>query len=171
MSSDYFFKKVLLKTAFLLTKCIICPKTRLWLSRLFNSAFQPKVNRMLCLIFPIFLHLQSYHTASSLIAPGKSGWSHIHVVTPRKKPLLLALSTESTGERVKIKKKPTFVHWTLTWGITETWHPWEQIVGRGLSRENVGSRKVPTWKIPSKALMKGQGRFNVGGSCLLEGTR
>lgn len=143
MSSDYFFKKVLLKTTFLLTKCIICSKTRLWLSRLFNSAFQPKVNRMLCLIFPIFLHLQSYHTVSSLIAPGKSGWSHIHVVTPMKKPLLLASSTESTGERVKMKKKPAFVCWTFTWGSIETQRPWAQIVGQGLSRENVGSRKVP----------------------------
>lgn len=70
MSSDYFFTKLLLKTAFLLTKCIIYPKTRLWLSRLFYSAFQLKVNRMLCLIFPIFLHLQSCHTVSSLIAQG-----------------------------------------------------------------------------------------------------
>ena len=100
------FKKVLLKTTFLLTKCIICPKTRLWLSRLFYSAFQLKVNRMLCLIFPIFLHLQSCHTVSSLIAWGKFRWSHINVVTPRKKIHFssLSLAQNPKRERVKIKK-------------------------------------------------------------------
>lgn len=74
---------MLLKTTFLLTKSIICPKTRLWLRRLFCWAFQPRINRMLCFAFPIFLHLQSCHTVSSLVARGKFRWRHIHAVIPR----------------------------------------------------------------------------------------
>lgn len=102
MPSDYFFKKALLKTTFLLMKCIICPKTRLWFSRLFYSALQMKVNRMLCLIFPIFLHLQSCHTVSSLIAQGRFRWSHISVVTPRKKHFSsFSLAPNSKRGRIK----------------------------------------------------------------------
>jgi hypothetical protein len=47
------------------------------------------------LLFPIFLHLQSCRTVSSLIAQGKFRWRHFHAVIRRKenvlfKPLLLA---------------------------------------------------------------------------------
>lgn len=112
-SNDYFFKKVLLKTTFLLTKCTICPKTSLWLSRLFYSTFQLKVNRMLCLIFPIFLHLQSCHTVSSLIAQGKFRWSHIHVVIPRKNHLS-SLNFESSTEVQTEKELKKHALWIFT---------------------------------------------------------